>query len=158
MRAAVIVLTLAVPAFVSAQQGDYGVGIVVGFPTGITGAAVLSPTSVFTVHAGWSFKEKHNFHAVGTYQFMFPYAIRTEQGEALKDVVPYIGVGGRLLLEKEREEEGGDTKVHIGVRIGGGVEYFVSRFGFFLELFPVVDIAPDTKMDVEGGVGARIYF
>ncbi|KPK67378.1 hypothetical protein AMJ87_13425 [candidate division WOR_3 bacterium SM23_60] len=147
-------LFLLVPAIMVAQQGNQGVGIILGFPTGVTGAVVLSPTSTVAVHAGWSLREDYKFHATGTYQFMFPYAIRTEEGKALRDVVPYLGVGGRLLIEERQD----DTKVHVGLRVGGGVEYFVSRFGFFLELFPVVDLIPKTEMDFEGGVGARIYF
>ena len=154
MKTVIVLLVFAIPVFVNAQQGNYGVGIVFGFPTGFTGAIVLSPTSVVAVHTGWSFKEDFGFHATGTYQFMFPDAIRTEEGKALRDVVPYLGVGGRLILE-ERDD---DNKVHVGLRIGGGIEYFVSQFGFFLELFPVVDVIPETEMDFEGGVGARIYF
>ena len=154
MKTVIVVLLLFVPAFMSAQQRDYGVGVVFGFPTGVTGAVVVSPTSVVALHAGWSFRKDFGFHATGTYQFMFPYAIRTEEGKALKDVVPYLGVGGRVLLEEETD----DNEIHVGLRIGGGIEYFVSRFGFFLEMFPVVDVIPETKMDFEGGVGARIYF
>lgn len=154
MKTIVVAFLIVIPAFMAAQQGNYGVGIIFGFPTGFSGAIVLSPTSVVAVHAGWSFQEDFGFHATGTYQFMFPSAIRTEKGKAIKDVVPYLGVGGRLILE----ERDGDNKVHVGVRIGGGIEYFVSQFGFFLELFPVVDVMPETEMDFEGGVGARIYF
>lgn len=154
MRTWIVVLLILVPVMTFAQNRTYGLGIVLGTPTGLSGTIHLSEKALIAVHAGWSFHENRRFHTTCTYQFMFPYAIRNEQGVAKKNVVPYLGVGGRLLV-RERND---DTNVHLGVRFGGGIEYYVEQFGFFLELFPVVDIAPETEMDWEGGLGVRFYF
>lgn len=155
MRKWFAVLLILIPVLTFAQNRAYGLGIVLGTPTGLSGTIHLSEKAVIASHAGWSFHGNRKFHATCTYQFMFPYAIRNERGVATKDVVPYLGVGGRLLLRETPDDE---TEAHLGVRIGGGVEYYVEQFGFFLELFPVVDIAPETEMDWEGGLGARFYF
>lgn len=154
MKTTLVVLFVLIPVLMFAQARNYGLGIVLGTPTGFSGTIHLSESAVVAAHAGWSFIENHRFHTTCTYQFMFPNAIRNEQGVAEKNLVPYLGVGGRLLFKKEND----DTKVHLGVRIGGGIEYYVEQFGFFLELFPVVDMVPETEMDWEGGLGARFYF
>lgn len=136
------------------QRGNYGLGIIIGFPTGFSGELVLGKKSAIVFNAGWSLRSDYTLHVTGTYQFMFPGVIKTEEGEALRQVVPYLGVGGRLLLEDKND----GSDVHVGLRMGGGIEYFVSRFGMFLELYPVVDIVPETKLDFEGGLGIRFYF
>jgi hypothetical protein len=154
MKTLVTVLIIFVPVLTFAQSRNYGVGIVLGTPTGFSGTLHMSEKAVVAIHAGWSLMENQRFHTTCTYQFMFPDAIRNAQGVAEKNLIPYLGIGGRLLFKDEAEE----TKVHLGVRIGGGIEYYVERFGFFLELFPVIDIVPKTEMDWEGGLGARFYF
>lgn len=154
MRTWIAVLLILTPVLTFARGRTYGLGIVLGTPTGFSGTIHLSEKAVIAIHAGWSFAEDHRFHTTGTYQFMFPSAIRNEQGVATKNVVPYLGIGGRLLLK----DRGDETKAYLGVRIGGGIEYYVEQFGFFLELFPVVDVVPETDWDWEGGLGARYYF
>jgi hypothetical protein len=46
----------------------------------------------------------------------------------------------------------------VGVRLGGGLEYAISRFALFLEIYPVVNVIPSTDFDLEGGIGFRFYF
>ncbi len=148
------VLIVTVPLLGFGQQYNYGIGIILGYPTGFSGELVWSENSAIVFNAGWSLREDFGLHMTGTYQFMFPGVIKSEEGDVLKQVVPYLGIGGRLLLEDKDD----DSDVHVGLRGGGGIEYFIERFGLFVELYPVVDIVPETDADFEGGLGFRFYF
>ncbi len=154
MKKYLILLLLIIPSFIFAQ--NYGIGVIVGSPTGFTGKYFLARTSAIQINAGWSLIGNGGFHITGDYQFLFPGVIRGERGEALENAVPYLGVGGRLRVKEN--EPANDTKIYVGLRIGGGIEYLIDRFGIFLELYPVVDFVPETDFDFEGGLGVRIYF
>jgi hypothetical protein len=134
----------------------YGLGVIIGSPTGFTGKCFLSRISAVQINAGWSFIGDVGFHLTGDYQFLFPGIVADDYGRPMNDVVPYIGIGGRLRVKEN--EQTNDTDLHIGMRIGGGIEYMFERFGLFLELYPVIDFVPETNFDFEGGLGFRFYF
>ncbi len=157
MKTIVIIALIVLPLFLGAEAYTKGIGIIIGSPTGFTAKFLLSRTAAVAVNAGWSLLDHHGIHVTGDYQFLFPGAITSEEGKRLDEVVPYLGVGGRLRV-KETEGPGDETDLHVGLRVGGGVEYLVERFGLFLELYPVVDFVPETDVDFEGGLGIRFYF
>ena len=147
-------LLLIIPCLLFGRR--YGIGVVVGSPTGFTGKYFMSRKSALQVNAGWSFIGNAGFHITGDYQFLFPGVIRGERGESLENVVPYLGLGGRFRVKKNEPSD--ETDFHVGLRIGGGIEYLIDRFGVFLEIYPVVDFVPETDFDFEGGLGFRFYF
>ncbi len=138
-----------------------GLGIIIGSPTGFTGKAIFSQNSAFAGNIGWSLGDNPKLHITGDYQFLFPTVFHwtdeeTGEQKELKNLTPYIGIGGRFRFKENEPEQ--NTELNIGIRLGGGVEYMISRFGIFLEIYPVVNIFPSTDFDLEGGLGARIYF
>ncbi len=154
MKKIAILCILVVPVILSAQ--NLGLGIILGSPTGLSLKYLLTKTSAFSAHAGWSFHEDPGVHLTGDYQHLFPMVIETAEGASISDFTPYIAVGGRFRFKKD--EEADDNEFHLGIRIGGGVEYNISRFGIFVELLPVVDLVPETSFDLEGGLGCLFYF
>ncbi|UCF69998.1 MAG: hypothetical protein JSW49_07290 [candidate division WOR-3 bacterium] len=152
MKRILLVILMTIP--VAFYGANLGVGIIVGSPTGLSLKYLMSGTSALAAHAGWSFHDEPGIHITGDYQRMFPMVIETEEGNEFNDLTPYVAVGGRFRF-KDVEE---DNKFHLGVRVGGGIEYNVSRFGIFLEVLPVVDLIPDTDFDFEGGLGFLFYF
>ena len=152
-RLFVIMLLIIIPSVLLGQNYKYGVGVIIGSPTGLSGKLILARHSAIAVHAGWSFIGDKGLHITGDHQFLFPGVIKYD-GSPMNNVVPYLGIGGRFRF-KEKDD---DTDFHLGVRIGGGIEYLISQFGIFLELYPVVDIVPETGFDFEGGIGGRFYF
>lgn len=141
---------------VIAFAGNLGLGVVLGSPTGLSLKYMLSRQSAFSAHAGWTFIGGAGVHLTGDYQHLFPMVIETAEGTTISDFTPYVAVGGRFRFKEEEDTD--DNEFHLGVRIGGGVEYNVSQFGIFLELVPVVDLIPETSFDVEGGLGFLFYF
>ncbi|TET60901.1 MAG: hypothetical protein E3J47_06210 [Candidatus Stahlbacteria bacterium] len=154
MKKYLILLLLIIPSFIFAQ--NYGIGVIIGSPTGFTGKYLWSRNSAIVVNAGWSFVSDVKFHITGDYQFLFPGVIKGEEGVALRNVVPYLGIGGSFRAKTDEATD--ETDFCIGLRLGGGIEYLISRFGVFLELYPVVNVIPSTDFDLEGGLGFRFYF
>lgn len=152
MKKLAILFILILPVIASA--GNLGLGIILGSPTGLSLKYLLSGNSAFSAHAGWSFINDPGVHLTGDYQYLFPMVIETAEGASTSDVTPYLAAGGRFRFKKVDDE----NEFHLGLRVGGGVEYLISQFGFFLELVPVVDLIPSTDFDLEGGIGFLFYF
>lgn len=152
MKKLLVVCLLIIPTVATA--GNLGLGVIAGSPTGLSLKYLLSKKSAFAAHAGWSFIDDPGVHLTGDYQHLFPMVIESAEGVSISDLTPYIAAGGRFRF-KDVE---GENEFHLGLRIGGGVEYLLSRFGIFLELIPVVDLIPETDFELEGGVGFLFYF
>lgn len=151
---AIIIALLLIPVVVVAQS--YGVGIILGSPTGLTGKMILSKTSAIAVNAGWSFWPANAFHITGDYQFLFPGSISDEDGRPIYSLIPFVGLGGRVKFRSDGDDD--NDNFQAGVRFGGGMEYLPDPFGIFIELYPVVNLLPSTKFAFEGGIGFRLYF
>ncbi len=155
----IIILGLIVGANPNFAQ-TFGLGIILGSPTGFTGKVIFTKNSAFAVNLGWSLGEHPRLHITGDYQFLFPTVLRwqddmTGEQREIKSLTPFLGIGGRMkIVENDRGEE----DLHLGMRLGGGAEYQIHKFGIFLEIYPVVNIYPSTDFDLEGGLGCRFYF
>lgn len=154
MKKLVIISLLITPVVLFGQ--NLGLGAIIGSPTGVSVKYVLAKKSALSAHAGWSFIRDKGFHLTGDYQYLFPMVIETAEGASISDLTPYIAAGGRLRFGKDEETD--ENEFHLGVRIGGGAEYSLPRFGIFLEVVPVVDLIPETAFDLEGGIGFLFYF
>ncbi|MBN2464123.1 hypothetical protein JXD38_00665, partial [candidate division WOR-3 bacterium] len=72
------------------------------------------------------------------------------------DLPIYVGVGGRIKLAGDGE----DQDMRIGVRVPAGISYIFDSFpvDLFLEVAPVVDLVPSTRLGWNFGAGIRYYF
>ena len=154
MKNARLLLVLFIPVMLLGQ--NLGVGVIVGSPTGLSLKYILGRQSAFAAHAGWSFIGDQGIHLTGDYQHLFPVVIETAEGASISDLTPYIAAGGRFRFKQDEQTE--ENEFHLGLRIGGGIEYLITRFGIFLEVVPVVDLIPATDFDFEGGLGFLFYF
>uniref|UniRef100_A0A7C4TIM9 DUF3996 domain-containing protein n=1 Tax=candidate division WOR-3 bacterium TaxID=2052148 RepID=A0A7C4TIM9_UNCW3 len=147
-------------SFCLGNSQHIGLGIILGSPTGFNGKLNLTRNSAVSANLGFSLAEPHWLHITCDYQFLFPSVIKWQdeiigEQKVIEDLVPFLGVGGRFKL---KEDEQKNSKLNIGLRLGGGIEYKIARFGIFLEIYPVVNIYPATEFDLEGGLGLRFYF
>jgi hypothetical protein len=123
----------------SALAGSVGLGFMIGEPTGLSLKAWSGSRTAFDVAAGWS---------LGSSDWVYDLDVD------MRGSLPYyFGLGGRVLLR-----EGHDSK--LGVRLPLGLDYIThdQRFDFFIEVAPIINLVPDTELDISGGIGARIYF
>jgi len=139
-----------------AEEGEpgmvFGLGIILGEPTGISAKYWLSRTSALDFAAAWSFDGDDEFQFHSDYLMHFYDVIHVQEGK----LPVYFGFGARIKHEKHRHDH--DTV--FGIRVPVGFSYELSRVPveLFGEFVPVLDIAPDTEGDINIGVGVRYYF
>jgi hypothetical protein len=131
---------------VLAQDRGFGLGVMAGTPTGLSGKVWTSANNAVDAGLAWSFIDEGYLHIHADYLWHFPQAIHSNP-----QVVLYAGIGGRLGL-------GDDARV--GVRIPGGIEWWPRNtpLDVFLEIAPVLDLAPKTDFAFNGAIGIRFFF
>ncbi len=142
---------LAVPVGTVAygQQNGFGAGIIVGEPTGLSVKGWTSGTNAIDAGIAWSFRTPSSFHIHADYLWHNFSVFKTTE------IIPlYYGVGGRVKIGREGEDS------HFGVRVVIGVDYMFrdAPVDIFLELAPVMDLAPSTELTANGGLGVRFWF
>lgn len=142
---------------------DFGLGIILGDPTGGTGKLYLSDVRAIQFGAAFSFG---NFFLVyADYLFHFPGGFGNAH-PFVTELSPYIGVGGVLFLASaspaaNRRYFGNNVgSTGLGLRIPLGIEWLPTNvpIGVFVEIAPGVGLVPNTFGFFEGGVGIRYYF
>ena len=131
-----------------AQQKGFGLGIILGEPTGLSAKFWTSYETAIDLGLGYSFSSSKsiiNFH--GDYVFHNSNMLESEQS-----FVVYYGPGASLKIN--------ENKSRLGIRGVIGILWLPARtnFDLFVEAAPILDIIPETKFDFAGGIGARYYF
>jgi len=140
---------LILPATSHAQQG-LGVGVFFGEPSGISTKTWLTHTTAFDAAAAWSVEGEGSFHVHGDYLVHNFNIFRPGRG-----ALPlYYGVGGRILNRTDQ------NSLNVGIRLPVGIEYLFQRapLDVFLEVVPVLDLTPESTVDVNASIGTRYFF
>ena len=145
-----IIIVIVIIVFASssqAQQSGLGVGIIVGEPTGFSGKYWISPWSAIDGAIAWSLGNKGKLQIHSDYLW-HNYKIIS----VIKGKLPiYYGIGGRLLFTSENI---------AGIRGVVGLDYLFATtpLDIFLELVPILDLAPKVDLGFNGAIGIRYYF
>ncbi len=131
-------------------DGNFGAGVMVGQPTGLSGKLWLGDSNAFHGGIAWQFSPTRatRFHMhfdYARYNFDF---IDAQTGT----LAFYYGVGGRILT--------GGTNDRIGVRFPFGLNYQFddNPIEIFAEVAPILDLSPGTHLRGNSGAGLRYYF
>lgn len=135
---------------IMAEDGNFGLGIIIGEPTGPSFKLWTGGKTAFAGAAAWSLDKHNSFHLHFDYLVHNFTAIKVQKGE----LPVYFGIGGRMKFSE------GDADDIVGVRIPVGLEYLPAKtpLGIFFELVPVLDLNPETEVDIEGAIGIRYFF
>lgn len=133
----------------SFKHGNFGVGVIFGEPTGLSAKMWTTKKTAFDIGLAWSFSDNGNFHIHGDYLFHKFGIFGVSKGS----LPLYIGIGGRMLFRDNADDK-------IGVRFPIGLEYFFDDWpiAVFGEVVPILDLAPSTDGEINGGIGVRFYF
>lgn len=146
----VLIIMFIVLASVStySQTRGFGLGIIVGEPTGVSAKYWLSGENALDFGLGYSFVNKGRFHFHMDYLFHHQNIFRAEENFAL-----YYGPGFRL-----KTVEGDDAR--LAFRFGVGLVWLPrsAPIDVFVEIAPLLDIIPSTDFNVNAGLGLRFYF
>lgn len=146
MKRALVAVFFAFPAAAFARApGSLGVGPIVGDPTGATAKYFIKENHAVDVGLGVS----HSLTLWADYVWHGWEALPQPSRGALAF---YLAAGPRLETQSETD---------FGIRTMAGLSYwpkFKRTFELYLELGPVLRLAPDTRVRVDGGFGVRYYF
>jgi hypothetical protein len=143
------VLTLALASTAAAETSTFGAGIIIGEPTGVGIKTHLSSGNALAFGLAWSLDGDNELHVQGDYLYHNYDLITVEEGE----MPLYFGIGGRIKINEHKDD-------NVGVRFPVGLDYIFAGapFDIFLEIVPILDLAPDTDFDLNGAIGGRYWF
>ena len=143
-----LVILFAAPAAL-ADNRPFGLGIVIGEPTGLSLKSWLSERNAIDGAIAWSVEGDNDLQLQADYVFHNFDLITVEKGK----FPLYFGIGVRFAFRENKDDR-------LGLRIPVGLDYIFAgeRFDAFLEIVPVMDLVPDTDFDLEGAIGARYFF
>ena len=105
-------------------QKDFGIGIILGDPTGLSAKLYTGSNNAFDFAAAWSFKGDGHLLLQADYVWHSSLS-RTSSGM----FALYYGIGGRIIFSDDP---------NVGVRIPVGIDYIFSNapVDIFLEVVP----------------------
>jgi hypothetical protein len=131
----------------AAAQGNFGMGIILGEPTGVSAKLWLTDRTAVDMAAAWSFSDEGAFHLHADYLLHNFDLINVNQGR----LPVHFGIGARVKFE---------DKSKFGVRIPVGLTYIFdgAPIDIFFEIVPILDLIPDTEFEANAAIGARFFF
>ncbi|MFA7228324.1 MAG: hypothetical protein WC061_04750 [Melioribacteraceae bacterium] len=145
---ALVILTLSSFSGYSQDKG-FGLGIILGEPTGVSGKYWLDESWAIDAGLAYSFA-----HPNKTFSFHADYLFHDETLIRSSLRLPvYYGIGARL----HAGNGGGNT---FGARGVIGIVWIPENtpFDLFIELAPVFNLFPETSLHLDLAVGGRYYF
>jgi hypothetical protein len=143
----IVSIFLLLTATAKAQNKEFGIGVILGEPTGISLKKWLGDHSAIDGAVAWSFGGVNSFHLHADYLYHNFNLFDVESGQ----LPLYFGAGFRFRTEPEAT---------LGVRFPVGICYIFEKapLDIFLELGPVLNLIPDMEFWFTGSIGARFYF
>jgi hypothetical protein len=130
-----------------ANAGPFGLGVIIGEPTGISMKFWNSKTSAIDGAIAWSFEDESALHLHADYLLHAFNLINVSKG----DLPLYYGLGVRLKLQEEDQ---------LGIRIPLGMAYYFENapLDIFFELVPILELVPSTEIAFNAAIGIRYFF
>jgi len=150
----IIILTImtSLTSLGAAENGHsgFGLGIILGEPTGLSGKLWTGGKTAVDGALAWSTDRDANLHLHIDYLVHNFNFINIDE-----TYLPvYYGIGGRMKFSEH------DNDDFIGVRVPVGVAQMFENapVDLFFEIVPILDLAPDTDFDINIALGGRYFF
>ena len=131
-----------------AQDRGFGLGVIIGEPTGLSAKLWTSPVNALDFALGWATRggDQTDFHM--DYLWHSFETIHSSERFPL-----YYGIGGRVIT-------GPGNDGSLGVRGVFGIAWLPHNtpVDVFLELAPTLQLTSSTGFYIDAGIGARFYF
>ncbi len=153
------ILIPALLATVSANgfaEDRFGLGVIVGEPTGLSLKYWLDDDHAIDGAAAWSFSGNDSFQLHADYLWHNYDLI--DSGTLSGKLPVYYGVGARLKFKDDDRHH--DDDAAFGIRVPLGISYLFADapFDLFAEIVPILDLTPDTDLELNAAIGVRFYF
>lgn len=145
-----ILLLLLLGSSSPAQDKGYGIGMILGEPSGLSGKYWLNNINALDFGLGFSFTSFNNSRIQMHCDYLWNNYNLIKSTEKL---IIYYGPGLKVLT-------GGNNDAKFGLRGVIGIAWYVDTtpIDVFFEVAPVVYLIPGTILKFDGGIGARYYF
>ena len=146
----ILITSIAFSNYVKAESTDtngFGIGIIIGEPTGIT----MKYNNFPIIGIAWSFN--NHFHVHCDYWF--------HHADVVNKLDWYIGIGLKTIFftKDSKDKKNEDDKFGLGIRVPFGLQYFILKeLELFGEIVPGISLIPATDIDFDFGIGVRYYF
>ena len=138
-----------------ADDSGFGIGFILGSPTGVTGRVML--TDATAIDAGIGDAEGDGFYIYTDYKvdiYSFP---------DIEYLWLFSGVGFgfhkyKKNFDNPQKDDIDENRTEIRVPFGIAYDFGKLPFGVFFEFIPALQISPDVDFHFRGVLGARYYF
>jgi hypothetical protein len=155
-------IALAAPAYALEDLDDddggggargrrFGLGIILGEPSALTGKLFLDGTHALQLHLGYAFGRRDKLVLIVDYLFHINGVIPPI--ERAGRLTPYVGIGGRIGIHD-------DNDAVLGARVPLGLSFMINNVPLevFVELAIGIGLIPKTVAIFDAGLGVRYYF
>mgnify|MGYP006928362950 CR=1 FL=1 len=146
------------PRAASAQDKGFGLGVVLGDPSGLSFKGYIGPTAAIDGALGLGFLDAHHIAAYIDFLWEWQLASWNPANLAL-----YLGVGpkvGRFSNHEHHQDHRGHDEVRVGARAPVGVAFQFRRapVDAFVEIAAGLWVADHARFDLDAGFGVRYWF
>ncbi len=140
------------------QDQGFGLGAIIGEPTGLSMKNWISQTTALEAAIAWSFKGNGFFYFQAAHLFHDYSLIKTRKGR-----LPFFyGIGGRVKVLSDpnggrKDESDDDPRVGICIPVGLDYHFGGAPLDVFLEFIPIIDLIPSTDFDLNAAIGIRYF-
>ncbi|MCX6160669.1 MAG: DUF3996 domain-containing protein [Ignavibacteriae bacterium] len=149
MRKTLLAILILLTVSLSANaQGKFGIGIMLGEPSGLSGKIFISKKSAIDAGIGISFAD--DYQALQIHTDYLQHIAMSSYNLPL-----YYGIGAKLKFANDDHPE-----TRFGIRLPVGISWMPDNVpvDLFLEIVPLLDISPSARFKLNGSIGARFYF
>lgn len=138
----------------SFAREEMQLGVILGSPTGISGKMSLGNNR--SIDAALAYSLSNDLDLVLHADYLIENA-RSFSINAPQPLELYFGIGARIAIVEQGKHE---DDLAIGPRAPVGISYTINNpnLMFFGELALILNLVPDTDVDLDAGIGVRYRF
>jgi len=145
----IITLIFGLTNFSFTQDKGFGLGVILGEPSGVSAKSWMTSTTAVDAALAWSFVDNGALHIHADY-LIHNFQLISIDGKGKLPV--YYGVGARIKF--------GNDDTRLAVRIPVGIDYMFGDVpvDIFLEVVPMLELIPKTNFQFNAALGSRYFF
>ncbi len=139
---------------------SFGLGVIVGEPTGISAKKWVGDNQAVDGGVAYSFDSKTS-SALAFVDYLWHFPDVVDKTQVSGHFSPYFGLGGGLSLESSKETaKTNESVLACEARLPLGIEWIMPNIplGLAIEIVPSFKVLPETRLALHGGFAVRYYF
>lgn len=154
---ALVTAWFGLPDTARADGGPFGLGIILGEPSGLSAKLFLDARHALDFALDYSLVDSALYvHA----DYLLHFSGWRVRDGGVHRLIPYVGLGGKIGVRDHDGDHGHDRDGALGVRIPVGIAWMPASvpIDVFLEIVPGLFLIPETDPDLDASLGLRYFF